>query len=513
MLRWKLSATILLAALVLGSCNHGVDPINRNPVETSAPATSSTSATPTTTTTTPPSPSSDPGGTLSDIGSVGLVDSFYPLLGNGGYDALHYQIDLDINPSANTIEAQTTMTARATQNLAAFNMDFSGLTVDGITLDGQDVAFSRQGTELTIVVTEPLEPGDEFTTTVRYSGEPEPILDPGVPFTQIGWLNEDGAVFTVSEPSAAMTWYPANHHTTDKATFEFRLTVPSSLTAAATGILVEETQSNSRTTTTWQMTDPMATYLAAVYVGDFERVENSQADGLLIRDYVPRSCPNLSTVEDCSSRIREALTITPEVIGYFESLLGPYPFEAYGTIVMPFELGFALENQTLSIHGFYTLTPEIIAHEIVHQWIGNSMTAQDWSEIWLHEGFATYLSHMYLDEIYGVDIDTKMRELARNMAAIDAVPPNQISVEQMFDISVYERGALTLHALRRLVGDEVFNDILHTHYQSSIHSNTTIESFLNTVTQLGGVQAANLVESWLNDPMSALDINTISLNR
>ncbi len=512
-LRCKLSTAILLTILVLGACDHGVDLTET--LETSNPATSSTSKTPPTTITIPSKSSSDTGGTPSEVGTPGLGDSFYPLLGNGGYDALHYQIELDINPSTNIINAQTTMTARATQNLAAFNLDFSGLTVDAITVNDQEVAFSRQGAELTTYLTELVEAGDEFITTVHYSGEPETITDPGVPFTQLGWNIVNGAIFTVNQPSAAMTWYPANHHPTDKATFEFRLIVPSSLTAAATGVLVEETNHDDRTTTTWQMTDPMSTYLAAVYVGDFERVENRQADGLLIRDYIPRECPDIGDAgQGCASQIREALAITPEVIDYFESLLGPYPFDAYGTIVMPFPLGFALENQTLSIHGIETLTPEIIAHEIVHQWIGNSSTAQDWSEIWLHEGFATYLSHMYLDEFHDIDINTKMRELETYMAAIDAVPPNQIHIEQMFDISVYERGALTLHALRGFVGDDAFNDILRTHYQRSIHSNTTIKNFLDTVTQLGGTQAASLVGLWLNDPMSTLEINNAnSLSR
>ena len=115
-----------------------------------------------------------------------------------------------------------------------------------------------------------------------------------------------------------MSWFPSNNHPTDKATFEIRITVPEPLTAAANGILVDETSSDGNTTTTWRMDDPMATYLAAVYIGDFERVETNEPGSPLIRDYVPRGAPEIA----------EALSITPEVISYYEDLLGPYPFDA-----------------------------------------------------------------------------------------------------------------------------------------------------------------------------------------
>ena len=295
------------------------------------------------------------GSTDGEPGSEGLDDSFYPNLGNGGYDVLHYDIDLDIDPEANTIQALTTITSRATQDLSAFNLDLSGLTVTEVQINGSRAEFSRSNTELIIEPTSSLASGSEFSTSVSYSGSPEPVVDPGVPFAALGWHHTEGAIYTVNQPSGSMSWFPSNNHPTDKATFEIRITVPTPFTAASNGILVEESSVDGYTTTTWRMDDPMATYLAAVYVGDFERVETNQAGGPLIRDYVPRGSP---------AEIAEALSITPQVISYFEDLLGPYPFDAYGTIVLPFTLGFALENQTLSVHGRDTIDPMIIAHEV-----------------------------------------------------------------------------------------------------------------------------------------------------
>ncbi len=476
---------VLVMALSGAACSGTDDVLVNEPLvttTTTGATTSTTTSTTTTSTTTtvPPQVSA----------AEGLGDSFYPYLGNGGYDALHYEIDLDIDPVANTIGALTTITAQATQELSEFNLDLSGLTVEDIRVDGSAAEYSRYNTELVIVPANPLAAGAEFSTEVRYSGSPEPISDPGMPFFELGWHNTEGVVFTVNQPSGSMSWFPSNNHPTDKATFEIRITVPEPLTAASNGILVEETSVDGYTTTTWRMDDPMATYLAAVYVGDFERVETNQPDGPLIRDYVPRTD---------SDEIVEALRITPQVIRYYEDLLGPYPFEVYGSIVMPFSLGFALENQTLSVHGLYTIDPLTVAHEISHQWIGNSSTLDDWREIWLHEGFATYLSAMYMAEHHGRNLDGQMAQWHAQLGDGGRVPPLEIEIPQMFSASVYLRGALTLHALRGFAGDSVFAEILRTHYQQSAHANTNTAAFLEIVTELAGPEATELVESWLSE--------------
>ncbi|MYH97290.1 MAG: hypothetical protein F4129_12385 [Acidimicrobiia bacterium] len=439
-------------------------------------------------------PSPTPGADLPDPAdpSAGVGDSFYPLLGNGGYDVLHYHIDLDVEPSENTIDAVTTITAVATEDLDEFNLDFLGLEVRVVAVDGVDAEFSRNGQEMTIEPIEPVLSGVQFTVAVSYSGTPQPVDDPGVPFKQLGWHAEGDVIYTVSQPSGAMTWYPNNNHPTDKATFTFQLTVPDDVTAAATGLLSDETSADGLTTTTWQMDDPMATYLAAVYIGDFERHEQRLDDGLLIRDYIPRGS---------SVSIFEQLAVAPEAIRFFEEILGPYPFDAYGTIVMPFRLGFALENQTLSIHDANTINPYVIAHEVLHQWIGNSSTVADWSDIWVHEGFAHYLGLLFSTDLYGQDIDTVMAEEHLHLSLTETSPPGDIEAHELFDPNtVYRRGAQVLHALRTLVGDELFFDIVRTHYEQTAGSNASTEGFLGIVGDLAGASALSLVESWLYDP-------------
>ena len=428
----------------------------------------------------------------------GVGDSFYPLLGNGGYDVLHYNITMNVNTDANEISALTHITAQATEDLEEFNLDLSGLDVVAVTVanpDGSeavDTEFTRTGTELTVQPGSLLAAGTAFTASVLYTGWPEPLDDPGMPFFEVGWQQQEGVIYTASEPSGSMTWFPSNNHPTDKATFRIEITVPEGLTAASNGLLVAESTSGGHTTFTWRMDDPMSPYLAAVYIGDFERIDYGPLDegGPLIRDYVHRDSP---------PEVAEALTVTPDAIRFIEDLLGPYPFDAYGSIVMPFQLGFALENQTLSLHGAYSIGPDIIAHEAAHQWLGNSVALEDWSDIWLNEGFATYLHLMFEAEHYGGDFDATMQRLHTQVPFVAAVPPKRIAAEELFDASVYLRGAMTLHALRQHAGDDAFFAILRAHYERSAHGTTSTAEFLALVHELAGAEAVALVESWLYD--------------
>lgn len=426
----------------------------------------------------------------------GVGDSLYPLLGNGGYDVVHYSVRLDIDPANNTVEGTTTIEAVATRNLGRFHLDFSGMDVHSIIVSSNEAEFQRQGSELIVWPGFVIPHGGNFNVTVTYSGTPEPVEDPGVPFVPIGWFSIDDVIFTASEPSGAMTWFPSNNHPSDKARFNFRITVPEEYQIAATGRFDGGVVFGGTRDETWVMQDEMAPYLAAVYIGDFERHEQRSRSGVLIRDFVPRSFTDAQRDETL-----EALSITPRAIQFFEGLLGPYPFDAYGTFVLPFRLGFALENQSLSLHSTGTLSPKIIAHELAHQWFGNSVTLDDWSETWLHEGFAHYLSLVYLSEVHGEDFDALMARELEAAKASGAGPPANVSVEQLFDFDVvYRRGALALHALHRFLGDDAFFGLLRSHHDRAAGGNTSTEEFLELVELVGGTRSVEVLTPWLYDP-------------
>ncbi len=521
----KAAASVLAVALALSACSTGEDdavpaattlPSDASPAVTTTAASPATKALPPETTALPPTtaapesttttaPEAETTDAAADAAAdpdvspppgAGIGDSFYPWLGNSGYDVIHYELELDVDPDTNTLDGITTVHGVSTGELEKIYLDLSGLDVSSVTVDGVAAEFSREQAELIVRPATPVPAGIGFTVEVAYSGTPERINDPGVPFARIGWFNQNGVIFTANEPSGSMSWFPSNNHPTDKATFTIAITVPEHLTAASTGVLVEESAADGRRTFTWQMNDPMATYLAAVYIGEFERHTQETREGLIIRDYIPSSL-----TDEQRQATLEALSVTPGAIEFFEELLGLYPFDAYGTLVLPFSIGFAMENQTLSLHGDRTLIPLIIAHELAHQWFGNAVSPGDWSEIWLNEGFAHYLAFLYLADYGGHDIAALMANELQAARNANAGPPGSITVAQLFDFpTVYQRSTLTLYALHRHVGDETFFEILRQHYQRSDGGTATTPDFMAIVAQHAGPDAVALLASWLYSP-------------
>ena len=417
-------------------------------------------------------------------GADGLGDRLYPQLGNGGYDVLHYDIDLRFIPEENFISATTSITATATADLSAFNLDLYGLAVESVAVDGAPAAFERHDSELIIRPAESLARGANFITTVAYAGVPEAIVDPGVPFVKLGWQAwEDGYFGAVSEPSGAMTWFPSNNHPSDKAAYTMTISVPRELTAAANGILTEVMDNDDGTRSfVWRMDEPMASYLTLVAVGDY--IETRDESGPVpIRNYIPAGI---------DAEIISGYDITQEIMTWLIELIGPYPFAEYGVVVLP---GFpaALETQTLSAFGEGEPDALVIVHELAHQWFGNSVSPASWGDIWLNEGFATYFMALYHYE--------RLRgpggEFMLSNVHIELPPPGDIEVSELFGPSVYFRGALTLHALRAEVGDDVFFDILREYYQRHAHSVASTADFIAAAEEVSGRELDALFDAWL----------------
>jgi len=431
--------------------------------------------------------SSDPSAPA-PTGLDGVGDSLYPALGNGGYDVQHYSLALEVDVDRNELEAVATIEAVATDELDVFHLDLEGLEIQEVTVDGSVATVERAGHEAVITPATPIVGAAPFTVVMRYLGTPEPIDDPAIPFDTIGWHQREDTVYVVSEPSGAMTWFPSNNHPTDKATFDFAITTDSDLTVVANGVLdgIEEV-GGGQSTTTWRMDDPMTTYLASVYIGDFELRESVTDDGVRIRNYFPPAF-----ADDLESDFE----LTADVIDYFETLFGAaYPFAEYGSIVLPFSTGFALENQTISVHGLDATDPYTIAHEIMHQWAGNSVTLGDWQDIWMNEGFATYLAYLYFED-RGLSSDIEPVGMYAALRG-GSIGPAEVPIEELFGLSVYFRGGMALHALRVEVGDDVFREILVTYYERFAGGDITTDEFVDVVDEVAGPDAVAVLDAWL----------------
>jgi aminopeptidase N len=195
------------------------------------------------------------------------------------------------------------------------------------------------------------------------------------------------------------------------------------------------------------------------------------------------------------------------MIDYFDDLFGPYPFTSYGAVVVDEPLGLALETQTVSTFGSDLLDEEIVAHELAHQWFGNSVTVERWQDIWLNEGFATYGEWLWAAHAGGNDVDTLARQTAgeagdgRDLGP----PPGDPGPGELFAPSIYVRGALTLHALRLTIGDNLFFAVLQAWTGSNSGGNATTEEFIALAEQTSGQRLGDLFDAWLDaETMPAL---------
>jgi aminopeptidase N len=304
-------------------------------------------------------------------GSEGIGDTQFENLGNGGYDAQHYTLDLTWQPVEQMLSGTVTMTALATQDLSEFNLDFANFDVDEITVNNEVAEFEYMTGELTIVPDSFLSAGESFTTSITYNGTPAD-----------GWnITQTGNVYVVSEPDLAHEWYPVNDHPLDKATYTFQITVPKPLVVAANGILQEEIDNGETTTYIWQSDDPIASYLTTVNIGEYVIDTAETADGILIRNYYPSDNPE---------EYQRFTLLMIEMMDFFTEYFGEFPFDVYGIVIAPADFENALEAQTMNVIGETLAFDVVIAHELAHEWFGNSVSLVQWQELWLKEGIAVF---------------------------------------------------------------------------------------------------------------------------
>ena len=481
-----------MAAILVSSCAES-DPLPADPgPETAAPPPSTTTlVTTTTTTTAPPVPLSDA------TTRLGLGDSRYPELGNGGYDVAHYTVDLTFDPEHDMLSALVSIDATATEPVDTISLDFIGFDITAVKVDNESVDFDRSNGKLNVRLPAVVAAGDSFVIAIAYTGTPQAVPSQALPF-EVGWRTDAAGIrYVVAEPDGGRSWLPLNDHPSDKATYTFLITVPEPLVAAANGTLQERITDLGWSTWVWESTDPMASYLATVVIGEIEIVvdEASSAEsGVAVRNVLPA---------DLATALPIPLERQGEMIEFFAKLFGSYPFDSYGiAVVGDFEA--ALENQTLSIFGrsvveFPAFFETVLVHELAHQWFGNSVTPADWGDIWLNEGFATYAEWLWLEHTRGRAAyeATIGGERNRLTLAADLQPPGDPLAEDLFSVSVYVWGGLTLHALRVEIGDDAFFETLQTYYATYENSIATTADFIAIAEAVSGSDLSALFDQWL----------------
>lgn len=428
-------------------------------------------------------------------GSAGIGDPYFPAAGNGGIDVLHYELKLHYTPPAaapapleGTLAAKATIALVATQDLERFNLDLRGLTANSVTVDGKSARFTQDGQELVITPRPKLKRGERATVVVAYGGTTGQPRD--IEGALYGWVTMRDGAMVANEPEGSSTWFPVNDHPRDKATYEFDITVPEGKVAVANGKLVRQRTAAGWTTWSWDAPDQMAAYLATASVGDYELSKYRAPNGLPIIDAVDK---------DVSAQNRAGLAQQGEMVVYFESLFGRYPFVAFGAIVDDDSIGYALETQTRPIYSRRAVE-STVAHELTHQWYGNAVSPRRWQDIWLNEGWATYGEWLWIEH----DGDKAVQEQFDEVLAIAADDPFwQVVVADpgptgLFVDAVYDRGAATLHALREKIGDSDFFRLARAWVRIHNDSTATTEDFEALAERISGRNLDQFFDVWVH---------------
>ena len=373
-------------------------------------------------------------------------------LGHGSPDVHveHYDLDLAYRVLTNRLAGVATLRVRVLVPTTTLVLDLAALKVEKVSVTGARVRrFVHAAGRLTIRFEDVVVADAVLSVAVRYVGSPQPVDSPWGP---VGWEELTDGVVVASQPTGAPTWFPCNDRPADKATFTTRLTVDNPYVVHAHGRLLSRRARASATTWVFEETHPTSPYLATVQIGQY--VELELASGPVRQ--------RLLVPAGHRAQAAERFAGHGALMDHFTELFGPYPFDEYAVVVTADELEIPLEAQGCSIFGVNHLQAaggdeRLIPHELAHQWFGNSITVASWQHIWLNEGFACYAEWLWSPQAGGASTDS----LARTWHARLAKQPQDLVLAapapaDLFDDRVYKRGALTLHALRAALGDDVF---------------------------------------------------------
>jgi aminopeptidase N len=437
-------------------------------------------------------------------GSAGSGDPFFPQAGNGGYDVRHYSLAIDYDQPANLLSGGAVIRATATKNLRSFNLDLRELyTVSRVRVNGKSATFTQHDEqELTIRPRPKLKHGERFRVKVVYSGQPQPITDPDESIE--GWVPTDDGAFVVNEPQGSPGWYPVNDTPRDKATYDFRVSVPAGREVIANGELVRDPVTRGgKTIWRWAEGNQMAPYLATATNGEF-LTNFYSANGLPFYDAVDPNTRRLSTDPPNPALAFQRLEPEPEIVSFFSNLYGPYPFRSSGGIIdwAP-DVGYALESQTRPNYDRIPSATTVV-HELAHMWFGDAVTLAYWPDIWLNEGFATFSEWIYdemhggttaqenFDDLYAVTEDDPFFEELWFPAPAALEDPSQL-----FHTPVYDRGAMTLQALREKVGDQTFFKILRDWYAQNKFGSVATADFISLAERISDQDLDQFFKVWL----------------
>lgn len=381
------------------------------------------------------------------------TDPYFPENGDARYRVHRYELALDYRPGPNRLSGTARINAIAGRSpLGEFFLNLADFKVGRVRVDGRQPQYTHRGGKLRIRPAKPVRPGAAFTVEVHWAGNPKPVNSP---WGGLGWEElEDGAL-VASQPVGAPSWYPCNDRPADKASYQISITTPSAYSVVAGGRLLTRTTKASTTTWVYEQSAPTSSYLVGLSIGKYQTVllGDPGLGGVPQHGHIP---------SHLLPRFSRDFARQPQMMDLFQELFGPYPFDEYAVVVTEEELDVPVEAQGLSLFGANHVdgargSERLVAHELAHQWFGNSVSIADWRHIWLNEGFAKYAEWLWSERSGG----RTAQQLAAAAHRLLSGLPQDLKLadpgrKSMFDDRLYERGGLTVHAVRCAMGDVAF---------------------------------------------------------
>ncbi|MFZ2173220.1 MAG: M1 family metallopeptidase [Rhodococcus sp. (in: high G+C Gram-positive bacteria)] len=422
------------------------------------------------------------------------IDPYLPQNGNRGYRVSRYELELTYKVHSNRLAGTATITAVITAARSRFSLDLAqSLNVTKVTANGaRGTKWAHRNGKLVITPAQEIPVGGALVLHIRYGGSPKPIRSM---WGEVGWEELTEGAIVASQPNGAASWFPCDDHPSSKASYRISITTDSPYYTVANGTLIGKHTRASQTTWVYEQAEPMASYLATIQIGPYERRRFGSGAVPMFAVHPPRLRSSFDT--DFGRQ--------PEMMDVFGRLFGPYPFADYTVVVTDDELEIPVEAQGLSIFGANHCTgrrdeERLVAHELAHQWFGNSLTLGQWHDIWLHEGFACYAEWVWSENSGGPcahELATQAhRGLSRKPQDLVAADPGP---QLMFDDRIYKRGALTLHALRMRLGDDKFFALIQQWTKTRRHSTVSTEQFTDLAARYTDESLRTLWDTWLGE--------------
>ncbi len=407
------------------------------------------------------------------------------------YDVVQYHIDIHLFNTNTMLSGNTNIKAKSLEKpLDNFFIELSSvLTIDSIWVNNKKQKFVHNNDLISVALSEQIQSYSLFDVSVYYRGTAVSDNFMGGISNKTDVQYNMPVTYTLSEPYSAKDWFPCKQFLADKAdSVKVEITVPPLLMPVSNGKLTSKVDlQEGLVKYTWLCKYPTAYYLISITVSEYNEykfyVHNPETnDSVLVVNYLYNS-------KDCLPDNKDHIDKIKDIMKYYESILGPYPYrkEKYGQVMAP--MGGGMENITVSTVADFSFN--LIAHELSHQWYGNLVTCKKWNEIWLNEGFASYLEYLAVEKLQTKEDADLWMKIARGKASVDKEASVYIKDDDRmnelklfsFDIT-YKKGALILHTLRyEIKNDTLFFSILKGFLDKYQFTNVTVEEFIAFVNE------------------------------